>query len=154
MKKIILTTIIALSSLFSLSAQEVGEFSVLPKANVYTNTGGGAIFGLGVAGRYAFSDNIRVEPALTALFKTGASIDVSADMHYIFDMTSEWKVYPLVGISANDIGSWSMGINFGVGTDYRIAERWDLTAGLKWMVQTAKWHKNPIIISFGGNYRF
>ena len=91
---------------------------------------------------------------MTALFKSGTSVDISADLHYVFDMTNEWKVYPLAGISANDIGSWSMGINFGAGTDYQIAENWDLTAGIKWMVQTAKWHKNPIIISFGGNYRF
>lgn len=155
MKKILFTVIIALFAVTTVSAQDKGNWGVGPKIGIYTNTRAqGAIFGLGASGRYSFTDTWRVEPSITALFKTGCSVDISADVQYLFTVARDWKVYPQAGISANDIGGWSAGINLGGGADFSIARNWDLSAGLKWMIQTAKHHKNPIIINIGATYKF
>lgn len=155
MKKILLTAIIALFAFTAVSAQNKGNWGVGPKIGIYTNTGAdGAIFGLGATGRYSFTDHWRVEPGITALFKSGCSVDINCDVHYLFDVADKWNVYPLAGLSANDIGGWSAGINLGGGADFSVARNWDISAGLKWMIQTAKHHKNPIVISIGSTYKF
>ncbi len=155
MKKIIFTAIVALLAVGAASAQDKGRWGVGPQVGLYTNAGGdGVIFGVGAAGRYSFSDNWRVQPAITALCKKGCSVDISADAQYLFNISPSWDVYPQAGLSANDIDGWSCGINLGAGTDFALARNWDLSAGFKWMIQTAKWHKNPIIINIGATYRF
>ena len=40
------------------------------------------------------------------------------------------------------------------GFDYAVADRWDITAGLKYMIETHKYWSNPLIISVGASYRF
>ena len=72
----------------------------------------------------------------------------------------DWHIYPLAGISANDIGDWSCGINLGGGADFSITRNWDVSAGFKWMIQTAKDYvpgfvkrRNPIVINIGATYR-
>ena len=35
-----------------------------------------------------------------------------------------------------------------------VARNWDITAGLKWIIQTAQYHKNPILINVGACYKF
>lgn len=155
MKKIILTAIAAICAVGFVSAQNKGQWGVGPQIGIYTNTGAdGAIFGIGAAGRYSITDTWRVQPSITALCKTGCSVDIAADVQYLFEVAGSWMVYPQVGLSANDIGSWSAGFNIGAGTDFNVARNWDLSAGFKWMIQTAKWHKNPIIINIGATYRF
>lgn len=155
MKKILLTSVIALFALVTASAQDRGNWGVAPQIGIYTNTGAqGAIFGIGAAARYSITDNWRVQPSITALCKRGCSVDISADAQYLFPVADGWKIYPQAGISANDIGGWSAGINLGGGADFEVADNWDLSAGFKWMIQTAKWHKNPIIINIGATYKF
>ena len=155
MKKIILLTIAALCAFTAVSAQDKGNWGVGPQIGIYTNTGAdGAIFGIGATGRYSFTDTWRIQPSLTALCKSGCSVDIAADVQYLFEVASSWDVYPQAGLSANDIGGWSCGINLGAGTDFNVARNWDLSAGFKWMIQTAKWHKNPIIINIGATSRF
>jgi len=158
MKKFIFSAIAALFAVTAVSAQDAGNWAVGPKIGIYTNAGAnGAIFGIGAAGRYSFTDTWRIEPSLTALCKKGCSIDLAADVQYLFDVAPDWKVYPQAGLSANDIGDWSCGINLGAGTDFTINRNWDLTAGFKWMIQTAKkygWRRNPIIINIGATYKF
>lgn len=155
MKKILFSAIIALFAVTAVSAQDKGNWGVGPKIGVYTNTGAdGAVFGVGATGRYSFTDTWRVEPGIMAICKKGCSVDISADVHYLFNVASSWTVYPLAGLSANDIGDWSMSFNLGAGTDFSIARNWDLTAGVKWMIQTHKHWKNPLLISVGAVYRF
>ena len=136
MKKIFLTVIVALLAVTTVSAQYKGDWGVGPKIGVYTNAGAdGAIFGIGAAGQYSITDNWRVAPSILALCKTGCSVDISADVQYLFNIAPDWHIYPLAGISANDIGEW--------------------------MIQTAKDYipgfvkrKNPIVINIGATYRF
>lgn len=152
MKKIIFTMIVALFAMTTVSAQEVGNWAVGPKIGIYTNTS--TIFSIGAIGRYSFTDNWRVEPGIAVLCKKGCSVDINADVQYLFQVADAWNVYPLAGVSVNDIGGWSCGINLGGGADFSVADRWDITAGIKWMIQTAKLHPNPIIISLGATYKF
>ena len=46
------------------------------------------------------------------------------------------------------------GIHLGGGADFSVARNWDITAGLKWIIQTAQYHKNPILINVGACYKF
>lgn len=155
MKKLLLTAIIACFSFRVASAQEPGMLAVGPRLSFYTHAGtSGALLGVGAIGRYSFTDHWRVEPGLTALCEKGCSIDLNADVHYLFWLASVWSIYPAVGLSANDIGTWSCGINLGAGTDFEVARNWDVTAGVKWMVQTAKYHHNPLAITIGATYKF
>ncbi len=155
MKRILLTAIVALFAVTAASAQDKGKWGVGPQIGIYTNTGAdGAIFGLGAQGRYSFTDTWRIQPAITALFKSGCSVDISADVQYLFNVADDWTVYPQAGLSANDIGDWSCGINLGAGADFSVARDWDISAGFKWMIQTHKYWKNPIIINIGATYKF
>ena len=95
-----------------------------------------------------------MEPALTFLCHSHCSIDLNCDVHYLFPVADGWKLYPLAGISLNDFGDWSAGINLGAGFDVTVADRWDVTAGLKYMIETHKYFDNPLVITIGGSYRF
>ncbi|MCM1301776.1 MAG: porin family protein [Alistipes senegalensis] len=155
MKKLFISALVALFAFGGASAQERGDWAVGPRIGIYTHTGAdGAIFGIGAVGRYSFTNHWRIEPAITALCKSGCSVDINADMHYQFRVARVWSVYPAVGLSANDIGGWSLGVNIGAGTDFTITRRWDVSAGFKWMLQTAEHHKNPMVITIGTTYKF
>jgi len=155
MKKILFSAIIALFAISAASAQEQTKWGVGPKISVYTHTGfDGAIFGVGAIGRYSFTDHWRVEPAIVALCRKGCSVEITADVHYLFRLTDGWKIYPAVGVGVSDMGPCAFGIDLGVGTDFRLSNRWDLTAGVKWMPVFKKYRKNPIAFSIGGVYKF
>ena len=153
MKKIILTAFFTLFGIMTVSAQERGGWALGPKMNIYTNTGD-AVVGLGAAARYSFTDHWRIEPSLTALLHRGCSIDISADVHYVFGLGKGWSLYPLAGITANDIGKWAFGIDLGGAFDYEINRNWDITAGLKWQPMFDNDRSNPVVIGVGGIYKF
>ncbi len=138
----------------TISAQEAGQWTLGPRMNIYTNSGDGAILGLGAYARYNITDAWRIEPALTALFHSKCSIDLNVDAHYLFEVAPKWTVYPVAGLSVSEMGKWAMGLNLGVGVDYAVARDWDITAGLKWMPVFEDHRKNPIVISIGGCYKF
>ncbi len=155
MKKFLLSAIIACFAIGAAGAQDRGSWAIGPRMGIYTHTGAeGAIFGIGAIGRYTFADHWRVEPGITALCEKGCSVDINADAQYLFSVARVWSVYPAIGVSANDIGGWSCGINIGAGTDFTIGRHWDVSAGFKWMLQTAEHHKNPIVITVGAAYKF
>ena len=153
MKKFLFSAIVALFAVSAVSAQDKGNWALGPRMNIYTNTGD-AVVGLGAFGRYSITDNWRIEPSLMALLHSGCSIDISVDAQYLFHLGSGWSVYPAVGFTANDIGKWAAGLNIGGGFDFEVARNWDLSAGFKWMIQTAEYHKNPILINIGATYKF
>ena len=51
MKRLLLLLAAAVVSFTSVSAQEAGQWTIGPRANIYTNTGDGAILGLGAFAR-------------------------------------------------------------------------------------------------------
>lgn len=145
---------VALFAFSAVSAQEQGKWGISPKLNLYMNTGDDCIVGIGAAARYSFTDNWRIEPSLTFLCHDYCSIDLHADVHYLFHVANDWTVYPLAGIGVNDFGDWSCGINLGGGFDYSINNHWDVSASLKWMIETHKYWKNPVVLSLGATYKF
>ncbi|MEG0789582.1 MAG: outer membrane beta-barrel protein [Alistipes sp.] len=152
MKKIIFTLVIALFALSTVAAQERGGWGIMPKMSIYTNTS--TIVGIGVAARYSITDTWRIEPGITALLHNGCSVDINCDVQYLFKVADKWKLYPLLGLSANDIGKWAVGMNVGGGVDYTVTRNWDISAGLKWQPVFDNERPNPVIISIGGIYRF
>ena len=108
-------------SFTSVSAQEAGQWTIGPRANIYTNTGDGAILGLGAFARYNLTDAWRLEPAITALFHSGCSVDINCDVHYMFELTRGWTLYPVAGLTISELGDWALGMNLGVGTDFAVA---------------------------------
>lgn len=153
MKKFILAIAIMLCSASIASAQDAGKWAIAPKMSIYTNTGD-AVIGLGVSGRYSFTDNWRIEPAIAALLHNHCSIDLSVDAQYLFHISDSWAVYPSIGFTGNEIGKWAFGMNVGAGCDFRVASNWDITAGLKWQPMFDDYRTNPVVIMIGGAYRF
>lgn len=152
MRKLILIAIAVIATSASLSAQSKGDFGVMPKMSIYTNTG--TIVGIGVAARYNVSNPIRLEAGLTALLKTGCTLEGSLDVQYLFNVGRNWKLYPLAGIVINDIGSWATGLNVGGGVDYSVCHSWDVMLNLKWQPIFNDSRTNPVVISLGGCYKF
>lgn len=153
MKKVLLIALVALFTVTAASAQDKGKWALGPRMNVYTNAGA-TIVGLGAVGRYSFSENWRIEPSVMALLHSGCSLDISCDAQYVFHLSKDWKAYPSVGLTANEIGKWAVGMNIGGGVDYRISRDWDLTAGLKWQPMFSDWRKNPVVIQLGAMFHF
>lgn len=153
MKKILFTAIAALFVASTVSAQDAGKWAVGPRMNIYTNTGDGVV-GLGAFARYSFTDNWRIEPSMMFLLHNHCSIDLSFDAQYVFHLSNDWKIYPSVGLTANEIGRWAAGLNIGGGFDFKVARDWDLTAGLKWQPMFDNLRTNPVTISIGACYRF
>ena len=154
MKKILLAAVVALFATTAW-AQTPGNWAVGPQIGVYANTGAqGAVLGIGAVGRYSFTDNWRIQPSLMGICKAGCSIDLSADVQYLFDVAPDWKVYPQAGLRANAIGGRSCGIQLGGRADFAGARRWGHPGGPAGIDQTAQYHKNPILINVGACYKF
>lgn len=151
MKKILLLAIAAIFAV-SASAQEAGGWALGPRLGIYTNTGD-TVLGIGGMARYRFASNWRVEPSVTALLHEYCSLDISCDAHYVFDMGIV-RLYPAVGLTANDIGVWAAGVNLGGGVDFNVANIFEMTAGLKWSPMFDDYRKNPVTISIGAMFKF
>lgn len=155
MKKMFFAAIVALFAVTTVSAQTPGNWAVGPKIGVYTNTGAdGAIFGIGASGRYSFTDNWRMEPSIYVLTEKDSSVDINFDAHYVFQIADWWGVFPQVGIVANDIKDWAVGMSVGAGFDFNVAHRWNISAGLKYEPMFDSDRSNPLVVYVGAAYRF
>lgn len=155
MKKKLSLLALSLLSVVVLRAQERGSWTLGPRMNIYTNTGDRAMVGLGAFARYSPTDHLRIEPSVVALVSSGASIDASCELHYLFRIAERWSLYPLLGVSVNEMEeNWAVGMPLGGGCDFRVASRWDLNAAVKWMPIFDSDRRNPVVISLGGCYRF
>ncbi len=135
-----------------------GEFRFGARAAYYI---GANAFGAGVYANYALTNWLNIEPGVNVICKAHSSIDIYCDFQIPLEVARDWSIYPIVGLSANEIGSksrdaygWSCGLNLGAGTSFECNRRWLLSGSLKWMAQSAKNHPNPIIFSVGAAYRF
>lgn len=104
MKKIILTLVCAMTSLFA-SAQ-AKTFSAGVNVNYGTQI---ETFGIGAKGAYCFTDAIRGEASFNYFFPNdGFSMwEINANAHYLFKLSDKFKVYPLVGLTYVH-AHWSM----------------------------------------------
>ena len=102
MKKLFLSAMIALASM-GMNAQTVkGEGSLLGNIGYQTNY---ERFGLGVQGRYAIANKLRIAPDVTFFFPKDkvTGLDVNVNFHYVFNFKEDgqgFSVYPLAGIGA------------------------------------------------------
>lgn len=113
MKKIILTLVCAMTSLFA-SAQ-AKTFSAGVNVNYGTQI---ESFGIGAKGAYCFTDAIRGEASFNYFFPNdGFSMwEINANAHYLFKLSDKFKVYPLVGLTYVH-AHWSMKDYLGGGGD-------------------------------------
>ena len=140
------------------TAQEQGDFRFGVRAGYYFRA---KALGLGVYGTYSIKDWLNVEPGVNVMCKPNSTVDVYCDFQVPLEVACYWHVFPIVGLSANDIGSrsqgvegWSCGFNLGLGSTYELNHRWLISGQVKWMAQTAKRHPNAVILSAGIGYCF
>lgn len=153
MKKILLTVLLLVSA-SGLFAQEKGLRGVGPKISLYTHTGRGAVFAVGGYFRHCLTDAWRLEAGVAIPVRSGASVDLGCDAHYLIALSERWALYPSAGVNANDLGTWSVGFDLGAGCDYRLRRRWSLSAQCKYRLQTARFVRNPIVLSLGTTFMF
>lgn len=127
--------------------------AVGPRVNFYTNTDDAAV-GIGAYYRYSFNSHWRVEPSIYVLTEKNSSVDINFDAHYVFRIADWWGVYPQVGVVANDIEDWAFGMSVGAGFDFNVANRWNISAGLKYEPMFDSDRTNPLVVFVGAAYRF
>ncbi|MBQ3043525.1 MAG: hypothetical protein IJD53_03630 [Alistipes sp.] len=139
-------------------AQDKGDFRFGTRAAFYTRA---KAFGVGVYGTYCITDWLNIEPGVHAICKKRSSVDIYCDFQVPLEIATYWHVFPIVGVSVNEIGSksanaygWSCGLNLGLGTSYQFSSHWNAHAQVKWMGQSAKNHKSPVIVAAGIGYNF
>jgi hypothetical protein len=142
----------------SVSAQNQGDFRFGFRAGYYFNANA---FGAGVYGNYGLTDWLNIEPGVNLICKENSTVDVYCDFQIPLEIATYWYVYPIVGVSAHDIGaeeavidSWAAGLNVGLGTSYDINGRWDVSAQAKWMGRLPRKLQSSIIVSIGIGYNF
>ncbi len=166
MKKFLLSICVALFSMTA-QAQEKGDFAVgvhagprilsvdfgtLGKENVTQ-------FSIGAFGQYNFNDHFRIELEATYHPKTKGMTDfeLGANLHYIFHLTDEFKLYPLVGygidFTSNDDDSSKTdgGLQIGGGMQYNLGTNWFISAEYKF--QPGVFGNGHVILGAIG-YRF
>ena len=104
---------------------------------------------------------LNIEPGLNFICKERSSIDIYCDFQIPLEITTQWFIYPIAGISIHDITShsgtvdgWAGGLNLGMGAKYEFSHRWSANGQLKWMGRIPKKHKSAVIFSIGFDYNF
>lgn len=161
MKKILMA-IMALFVCAGMYAQK-GEQA----AGVHLNFGTTASsVGLGVKYQYGLTDALRIEPSLTYYFGGTGMFDVTANLHYLFDVHPQIKVYPLAGLGVDmcryewpdEHGDWSKDtdacfkFNLGGGAEYAINDRWSVGLELKFEIITGGY--SQFVAGLGTTYKF
>lgn len=108
MKKIL--TIIAIAAVAIMAAgndakaQVQGEMGAglnfeIGTGEDYTN------YGIGLKYQWTFLDNLRLEPSFTYFFKKDmiSSWDVTANIHYMFDVVPMLQAYPIFGVGMTNL---------------------------------------------------
>ena len=171
MKKIFLLAMMALASL-GMNAQTVkGESSVLGNVGYQSNY---ERCGLGVQGRYAIANNLRIAPDVTFFFPKDkvTGLDVNVNFHYVFNFSKDgqgFSVYPLAGIGMQNnfygkksvevdgvtteidrSNSTKFAFNLGGGITLPLSAQSYLNAEAKFMFA----QDDNVVIMLGYGYRF
>lgn len=162
MKKLFLVAAFAMVSAFASAQVAVG---------VHTLYGTGVEnLGIGVRGRYDITDKFRADANFNYYFKKNnlEFWDLNANLHYLFNITDKFTVYPMAGLGyANVKSSYEykdLGIvyktndnygkfcvNFGGGVDYALTEDLYLNAEVRYQVVS---NYNQTVFSAGIVYKF
>lgn len=140
------------------AAQDKGRFSLGVRMAGYTRA---KAFAMGIYGNYGLTRWLDIEPGIDIMCKESSSVDIYCDLHVILELTAKSYIYPIVGVSVNQIGSksrnsegWSFAGALGAGFNYRLNHRWATSLQCKWLAQTAVNHRNPVVLSLGIEYKF
>ena len=171
MKKLFLLAMIALASVGTNAQTVKGESSLMGNVGYQTNY---ERFGLGVQGRYAIANNLRIAPDVTFYFPKDkiTGLDVNVNFHYVFNFKENgqgFSVYPLAGIGMQNnfygkksvevdgnkvemdrSNSTKFAFNLGGGITLPISERSYLNAEARFMF--AKDDNVSIMLGYG--YKF
>jgi hypothetical protein len=162
MKKLFLVAAFAMVSAFASAQVAVG---------VHTLYGTGVNnLGIGVRGRYDITDKFRADANFNYYFKKNnlEFWDLNANLHYLFNITDKFTVYPMAGLGYANIKSSleykELGIvyktndnygkfclNFGGGVDYALTEDLYLNAEVRYQVVS---HYDQTVFSAGIVYKF
>lgn len=127
--------------------------------------------GLGAKFQYGITDKIRIEPSLTYYFGGTGMLDITGNVHYLFDINPKINVYPLAGIGFDLCRyetyniDWYEGIstssketascfkfNIGGGAEYAVAENISIGLELKYDVITDGY--SQFVVGVGAKYKF
>ena len=114
-------------------------------------------FSLGVKFQQNITNEIRLEPSMNYYFANKGidMLDVNFNVHYLFPMASNIRLYPLVGLTFErwDVGNIKnrLGVNMGAGAEFDIADNWMMNFELK---QKLVKKYNQSVFSVGLSYMF
>lgn len=135
--------------------------------------------GLGAKFQYGLTDKIRIEPSLTYYFGGNGMFDVTANAHYLFNVTPKINIYPLAGIglymysykTIEDDASENISedsyeptlktsnetdtefkFNFGAGAEYDITKC--ISAGLELRYEVITGGYSQFVVGIGAKYKF
>ena len=100
-------------------------------------------FGIGGKFQYNVIDHLRIEPVFNYFFKKDyvSMWDLSANVHYLFDLTDKFNVSPLAGIGvvsakahAGDLADDWYGDDYDLGSETTTKFAFNLGAGVEYMV--------------------
>lgn len=161
MKKLLLSLIALfclLPNINNVSAQDDGNFRFGFRTSYYFRT---KAYSIGVYGTYGIADWLNIEPGINYIFKENSTVDVYCDLQVPLEISSHCYIFPIVGLSVNDITShggtidgWAGGLNIGIGSQYYFNRRWSFNGQVKWMGRLPKKHKSAVILSLGVDYNF
>ena len=127
MKKYIFMALVALTTLFSVHAEESGDITIAPQFAYATKH---SMAGFGLQAQFYALDNLRVAPEFIFYFKSDniTAYNANLNVHYLIPK-GNFNIYPLAGFSyarykveVNDVTSKHdrIGANIGIGTEYPI----------------------------------
>lgn len=133
--------------------------------------------GLGAKFQYGITDAIRIEPSLTYYFGGTGMFDITGNVHYLFDVATKIKVYPLAGIGLDmcryEFESGSMSyengeyiekkessngtnacfkFNIGAGAEYSLTN--NISAGLELRYEVITSGYSQFVVGIGATYKF
>lgn len=165
MKKVLLAIVLATLSLGLHAQIGKGEKSVILQAGYQSDPGR---LMLGVAGRYAIVDNIRLAPDVMFMFPKDkvTGLDVNINAHYVFSVEDKLNIFPLMGLAmlnnrysgGERIGDYKTkskgftdwGFNLGGGLEYNISSYSFLNLEMKYTFSDA----DHFTVGFGYGFKF
>jgi outer membrane protein X len=153
----LLSMLFTVMSLSSSQAQEKGDWAL--GANY--SYGAGHRYenmGIGIKYQYHVSNSIRIEPSATYYWPKDhlSLLDVGLNGHYVFPLSEEFNLYPLVGVGlfnyrfsyeGTSDGDSQVTVNLGAGAEYLIDNSYKFTLEYKYVIVN-EWNRSIISLGF------
>ncbi len=120
MKKLVLSTLVVLASIFSLQAQQEFVFGGGGQL-VFSN---GTTFGLQARALTGLNDQVGLSGSFTLYLSDGADWAIDLDAHYLKHLFGgDFVTYPFAGLNIlNGAGNTDIGINLGLHIHFPLSE--------------------------------